>query len=69
VRDRWQAMPEEAVRPRPLITGRELIAAGYEPGTAFKPMLRAVEDAQLEGVITTSSEAMALVAEKFGPPS
>jgi poly(A) polymerase len=46
----WQAMPEEAVRPKPLITGRELIAAGYPPGRgSFKEMLRAVEDAQLEG--------------------
>jgi len=69
VRERWQATPEETVRPQPLITGRELIAAGYQPGAAFKPMLRAVEDAQLEGVIATSAEAMALVAEKFGPPT
>jgi len=68
VRDRWQAMPEETVRPKPLITGRELIAAGYEPGAAFKPILRAVEDAQLEGTITTGAEAMALVTERFGPP-
>ncbi len=28
VRERYQALPEEAVRPRPLLTGRELIAAG-----------------------------------------
>lgn len=69
VRERWQAMPEDTVRPQPLITGRELIAAGYKPGAAFKPMLRAVEDAQLEGVIATSIEAMALVTEKFGPPA
>jgi len=69
VRERWQATPEETVRPQPLITGRELITAGYQPGAAFKPMLRAVEDAQLEGVNATSAEAMALVAEKFGPPT
>ena len=36
VRERYAAMPEEAVRPRPLITGRELIAAGYTPGARFK---------------------------------
>ena len=68
VRESWQTMPEETVRPTPLITGRELIAAGYVPGAAFKPMLRAVEDAQLEGAIATRAEAMSLVAEKFGPP-
>ena len=29
-------MPEEAVRPKPLITGRDLIAAGYRPGEAVQ---------------------------------
>jgi poly(A) polymerase len=65
VRERWQTMPQEAVRPTPLITGRELIAAGYVPGAAFKLMLRAVEDAQLEGAIGTVEEALRLVREKF----
>jgi putative nucleotidyltransferase with HDIG domain len=66
VRERWTAMPEEAVRPKPLITGRELIAAGYKPGAGFKEMLRAVEDAQLEGMIGTEEEALRLVRERFG---
>lgn len=66
VRERWLAMPAETVRPRPLITGRELIAAGYRPGVAFKEMLRAVEDAQLEGTIGTADEALRLVRETFG---
>jgi poly(A) polymerase len=65
VRERWQAMPEEAVRPKPLITGRELIAAGYKPGAAFKQMLRAVEDAQLEGTIATEEEALRLVNARW----
>ena len=67
VRERYESMPEETVRPVPLITGRELIAAGYTPGPAFKEVLRAVEDAQLEGSITTQEEALALVREKLGP--
>jgi poly(A) polymerase len=65
VRQRYEAMPEEAVRPRLLVTGRELIAAGYTPGPRFKEMLRMVEDAQLEGVIATPDEAMNLVGERF----
>jgi poly(A) polymerase len=65
VRERWLAMPEETVRPQPLITGRELIAAGYQPGAGFKEMLRAVEDAQLEGTIGTADEALRLVKERF----
>lgn len=65
VRQRYQAMPEEDVRPRPLITGHDLIAAGYVPGAQFKHILQAVEDAQLEGTITTPDEAFQLVHERF----
>ena len=68
VRERYETMPEEAVRPAPLVTGRELIAAGYRPGAAFRPMLRAVEDAQLEGAITTPAEALALLRAHFPLP-
>jgi putative nucleotidyltransferase with HDIG domain len=64
-RERWLAMPEQTMRPRPLITGRELIAAGYAPGPGFKQMLRVVEDAQLEGAISTAEEALRLLGERF----
>ena len=53
------------MRPKPLITGRELIAAGYAPGARFREMLRAAEDAQLEGTIATAEEALKLVRERF----
>ena len=66
VRERFESLPQEEVHPEPLITGRELIAAGYAPGPAFKEMLQVVEDAQLEGTIATQDEAMALVRERFG---
>jgi poly(A) polymerase len=67
-REQHERMPDETVRPKPLITGRELIAAGYAPGAGFKEMLRAVEDAQLEGTIGSREEAMLLVRERFGAP-
>jgi poly(A) polymerase len=67
VRQRLAELPAEAVRPRPLLTGRELIAAGYPPGPAFKDMLRAAEDAQLEGTVATETEALALIRARFGP--
>jgi poly(A) polymerase len=63
--ERFESMPAEEVRPTPLLTGRELIAAGYQPGAAFKTMLHAVEDAQLEGAIYTPEEALALVHKQF----
>jgi len=65
VRERLSSMSEDTVRPKPLITGRELIAAGYKPGAGFREMLRAAEDAQLEGAVTTAEEAMSLVRERF----
>ncbi len=68
VRERYESTPEEAVRPHPLLTGRELIAAGYAPGPAFKEILNTVEEAQLEATVSTPEEAMALVRERFGLP-
>jgi poly(A) polymerase len=65
VRERFSSMPEEAMRPQPLITGRELIAAGYAPGAGFREMLRVAEDAQLEGSIATAEEALQLVRQRF----
>jgi len=57
--------PPEKVRPTPLLRGDDLIARGYLPGPIFKEILRAVEDAQLEGSIHTSAEALSLVVERF----
>ena len=66
VNERYHSMPEDHVRPQPLLTGRELIAAGYAPGPRFKAMLQAAEDAQLEGAVSTMDEAMSLIRERFG---
>jgi poly(A) polymerase len=66
MRQKQAEMPAEAVRPAPLLTGRELIAAGYRPGPKFRAMLEAVEEAQLEGEIRTAEEALTLVRERFG---
>ena len=65
----YEAEPAPDLRPALLLTGRDLIAAGYPPSPQFKPMLALAEDAQLEGAATTREEALALVATRFGPPS
>ena len=59
-RERLAALPAEAVRPRPLLSGHDLISAGHAPGPRFAPVLAAVEDAQLDGSIHTREEALAL---------
>ena len=67
-KQRYRSAPAEEVRPPLLVTGADLIAAGYRPGPGFREMLDAAEDAQLEGTITTKDEGMALVREMFGEP-
>ena len=62
---RREELPEEEVRPVLLVTGSDLIAAGYAPGPRFKEMLAAAEDAQLEGRIRTREEGLALIAEGY----
>lgn len=64
-REKLQTMPPEEIRPTPLITGDDLIAAGYEPGPRFKEILNAVEDAQLEGKLASRDEAIAMVEREF----
>jgi poly(A) polymerase len=56
---------EESLKPEPLISGSDLIAAGYRPGPEFSKILQLVEDAQLEGRIATAGDAMALVRQTF----
>jgi len=64
-REKMASLPPEAVRPLPLITGADLIAAGYRPGPIFKEILGSVEDGQLEGRLTSKEEAMQFVREHF----
>ncbi len=61
--------PQETIRPQPLLRGDDLIAQGYTPGPQFKEILRAIEDAQLEGAIHTHEDALRLLHEKFPQPS
>ncbi len=56
---------DEHLRPERLLTGADLIAAGYEPGPRFAEILAAVEDAQLEGRIRTGGEALEMVRREF----
>jgi len=64
-REKIASMPPEAVRPRPLVSGDDLIAAGYVPGPRFKEILGAVEDKQLEGILHSGDEAMEFVRKEF----
>lgn len=65
VREKLSQMPPEQIRPKPLLTGDDLIALGYKPGPQFKQMLTAVEDAQLEGRLADSEQAREFVRQVF----
>jgi poly(A) polymerase len=49
--------------PLPLISGDDLIKAGFRPGPQFKGVLDRVRDAQLNLQITTSAEAMEMASQ------
>ena len=68
-RERIASIPQEAIRPIPLVSGDDLIAAGYEPGPRFKEILSLVEDAQLEGRLPSKESAMEYVRQTFPRPA
>jgi poly(A) polymerase len=65
VKRKLEELPEEQLKPAPLVTGADLIAEGYEPGPRFAEMLAEAEDAQLEGRVGSREEALAMVREMF----
>jgi poly(A) polymerase len=65
VRDFLAQTPPEQVRPTRLLTGDDLSEMGYAPGPEFQTILRALEDAQLEGNLTTREEAVAFIKKNY----
>ncbi len=59
------ATPPEQVRPPRLITGDDLAQLGYRPGPRFREVLQEVEEAQLDGRISTREQALRLARAKF----
>jgi poly(A) polymerase len=57
--------PPESLKPEPLLTGHDLIIAGYHPGPQFSRMLAMVEDAQLERTVNSKAEALRFLQDAF----
>ncbi len=68
VKHKLEELPPEQLKPERLLTGDDLIQAGYKPGKDFRKMLDVAEDAQLEQRIETKDEALALIRNLFGAP-
>jgi poly(A) polymerase len=60
VRQKQQEFRDDELRPARLISGRDLIEAGFSPGPSFGSVLEAIETAQLEGQIATRDQALTL---------
>ncbi|MCA9791586.1 MAG: CBS domain-containing protein [Candidatus Eremiobacteraeota bacterium] len=65
VQDRLSRYLDELLDLEPLLTGRQLLQLGYEPGPDFGRLLTAVRQAQLQGELATTEEALAFLAERF----
>ena len=65
LREKEKEMPAETMRPRPLVTGDDLIAQGHRPGPKFREILNAIEDAQLEGRLPSRDAALEFVRREF----
>ncbi len=65
VREFLVKTPPEQVKPTRLLTGNDLSEMGYVPGPAYQAMLRALEDAQLEGSVATRDEAKAFLKSSY----
>jgi len=53
----------EPLIPEPLVTGRDLIDMGLEPGPKFKELLQAIQTEQLEGRLTGREDAILWLKE------
>ena len=60
-------LAREDIRPPRLLGGDDLIALGHRPGPRLGEILRALEEAQLEGEVTNRADAERFVRGRFPP--
>jgi poly(A) polymerase len=65
IMEKYNEFEDEEIKPTPLITGEDLIEMGYKPGPLFSKILNFLEEAQLEGDISTEEEAKQAVLDKY----
>ncbi len=61
----FESWSEDDIRPKPLISGEDLITLGFAPGPSFKKILTVVEDEQLQGRLADREAALQFVRERF----
>lgn len=63
--EKMAELKHEEIHPEPLLRGRDLIAMGFSPGPVFQEILKAVEEAQLEGEIRNKEQAIEWVTRRY----
>jgi poly(A) polymerase len=66
VLERKRQMPPESINPPPLVNGDDLMRMGYKPGPAFREILSAVREKQLQGELSDREEALRLAGQIAG---
>ncbi len=67
VRQFLRQTPADQVRPPRLVTGDDLVGLGFRPGPRFRGILEAVEEAQLNGTLTSKESALKFIRDSFKP--
>ena len=57
LRDYAANLKPDEIRPARILSGRDLIEMGYTPGPIFAEILKAIDDAQLEGQMASKEQA------------
>jgi poly(A) polymerase len=65
VRKKLEEFEQEEIKPKPILSGYDLMEMGYRPGPIFSEILDALEEAQLEGMVKEKEEAKRFVVERF----
>ncbi len=68
-RQQWTSLTPDELRPAPLATGRDVMALGLAPGPRIGELIRALEEEQLEGNLTTREEALAWLSRQVSAPA
>ena len=65
-RQKMAELKHEEIHPPPLVTGKDLIALGLEPGPMFHVILDRVKEAQLEGELGDRQQALDWIEKEYG---
>jgi poly(A) polymerase len=64
-RQKLAELKDEEIHPKPLLGGKDLIAMGFTPGPSFHQILKQVEEAQLNGELSSREEAQDWVRKNY----